>query len=106
MANGTGVLQNGGRKILGMCIAITLAINTPTLFILKEHWDRFKAIDLDLREGTKDRYYRSDHEAYERLMGQRFSNIDFRFERDEQHISQCLDFIQDHHRLDEKYHDK
>lgn len=96
MANGNGVLQNGNRRVIGTCIAITLALNTPTFFILNEHWTQFSELKKEIAEGTKDRYYRRDALAHEAVDNQKFENVYFRFARNEAHIAECLEHVKDH----------
>ena len=90
--NGIGVT----RRLVTLCVGVTLAINTPTFIILKEHWARLQHIDEQLVIRTADRYYRKDAEAHVALEMQKFSNVYFRFEQNERNIQQCLDFMDKH----------
>ena len=98
-----GVLANGNRRILTLCIGVTVALNTPGFFILKEHWDEMetiRAVDRELRgiidQKTENRYYRRDAEADHALVNERFNNVLFRFQRNEVNIQQCLNFLETH----------
>ena len=97
------ILQNGNRRILTLCIGVTIALNTPSFFILKEHWDEMetiRAVDRDIRtmidKKTENRYYRRDAESDFSVVNERFNNVLFRFQRNEANIQQCLNFIENH----------
>ena len=99
MINGNGE-KSELRKILGLCVGITIAINAPTFFILKQHWSLLGELRSLINVKTVDRYYKSDAVDYSKLVDEKFSSVSFRFSRNESLISACRRTIDKH--LDEK----
>ena len=92
MANGNG---NGNgttltpAKIITICIAITIGINGWSLILMQEHGTEIASLRVELDRRTDQRYRATDAARDFRL-------VEFRFERNEANIQQCLDFMKNH----------
>ena len=95
MANGNG---NGTTltpiKTIMVCISITVAVNGWSLLINQEHGTDIANLRHELSEKTDKRYRATDAERD-------FKLVEFRFERNEANIARCVNFIDQHHKLDE-----
>ncbi len=86
------------RKLVVLCVSITVAINTP-IFIWMSH---FSGELIDIRETiateTDDRFRMIDHTTYitahEKLQQAKYDAIYFRFQRNETQINYCKDQIE------------
>ena len=95
MANGNG---NGTTltpiKTIMVCISITVAVNGWSLLINQEHASELADLRHELNTKTDRRYRQTDAERD-------FKLVEFRFERNEVNIARCVNFIDQHHKLDE-----
>jgi len=98
MANGNGSLTPV--KTIGICISITVAVNSLSLLFIQEHGKEIGTLRDDMESRTDERYRASDAESdirdNWRLINARFKNVDFRFERNETNINECLTHIRSH----------
>ena len=88
MANGDGVSFTPA-KVIGTCVAITVAINSLTLIMIQEHGAEIGALRTDLDRKTDQRYRQSD-------ATRDLNMVNFRFERNEKNIDKCMEFIENH----------
>jgi len=96
MANGNG--NGNGNGITGVMSPAKLLTLFMTMIVIS-NGVMFWAIDkLDDRitERSGDRYYKRDADAHAALIDQRFSNIEFRFSRNEEKIQECHDYMKEH----------
>lgn len=96
MANGTAN-GNGSelRKIIGMSISITVALQTPIYFISKSQQDEIDYLKGEIVQRTDGRYRDTDAARDFALVEQKFENVRFRFQRNEEHIRECLEHVRE-----------
>jgi hypothetical protein len=102
MANGSNPSGPTSRQLVILCISLTSILNIPTFYILKEHASEMSEIRVNINTKTKDRYFRKDAEAHEKLdvekfkgVDLKFKGVDFRFERDEAIIKKLEVYMED-----------
>src|SRR5210317_422635 len=96
MANGNNGSLLTPAKIISICIGVTIGINGWSLILMQEHGNEISEIRQDLERRTDQRYRISDAARDFRL-------VEFRFERNEANIQQCMDFIRNHqHKIIER----
>jgi hypothetical protein len=88
MANGNGISLTPA-KIIGICIAITVAANGWSLAITKEHASEIAALRQELNAKTDGRYRQSD-------ASRDFKLVNFRFMHVEEKMQRCEEFIDEH----------
>ncbi|MDB4312035.1 hypothetical protein N9937_01265 [bacterium] len=88
MANGNGSALTPA-KIISICIAVTIAANGWSLLIIQEHAAEIAALHSELNARTDKRYRQTD-------AARDFKLVEFRFERNERNIDQCMSFIKEH----------
>lgn len=97
MANGNG---NGisltPAKTIGICISITVAINTLALTWMQDTSRELDDLRDELSRKTDHRYRQSDAKRDFRVVEEQFNNVLFRFQRNEQNIQQCIDHLKKH----------
>lgn len=84
MGNGNG---NGGltpAKVLTISIAVIGVSNTALIW--------------SINIKSADRYTGTDAQKDHELVEQKLRLLEFRFDRDEVHINECLEFIREHER--------
>ena len=88
MANGNGISLTPA-KTIGICISITVAINTLALSWVQDANRELDDLRADLNRKTDQRYRQTDADRDFRL-------VEYRFSRNEANIQQCLDHIKGH----------
>jgi hypothetical protein len=88
VANGNGAGLTPA-KIISICIAITIGVNGWSVIMMQGHGSEISELRAELGRRTDQRYRASDAERDFRL-------VEFRFERNEDNIKQCLDFMKTH----------
>ena len=94
MASADDTVGITSRWLVVLCLSASAGLNTPTYWILKNLSDAISDLRGEIDTKTADRFYRRDHDTYQQshdeITQQRFSNVFFRFERNEAKIEQCL----------------
>jgi len=90
MANGNGNgLALTPAKTIGICVSITIAINTLALSWMQDTSREVDDLRRDLERKTDQRYRQTD-------ANRDFKLVEYRFSRNEANIQQCLDHLKDH----------
>jgi hypothetical protein len=92
MVNGNGGVLTPA-KTIGICISITLAVNGVALTWVQDVNREMDEMRHDLERRTDQRYRASDAARDFRVVDERFNNVVFRFQRNEENIRQCLEHI-------------
>ena len=90
MANGNGNgLALTPAKTIGICVSVTIAINTLALSWMQDTSREVDDLRRDLERKTDQRYRQTD-------ANRDFKLVEYRFSRNEANIDQCLEHIKDH----------